>query len=969
MVENNPYAEFIPNQSTDSQSTEIDVSNNPYQEFIPVETPDFEGTRLIEGVVPALKFPSFTQPIFIDIEDKDNQKVIYMGDSPFKEDYETITNDNEKSFFLESLLGFDVREQTSSAKKNEYNEYIQGLVDEVGLEAYFPKEVATITGSISGPLILNYFAKNPDKIPKTGSGAAAFKKVFGGLYDFHKKTIDKLPLPKPVKKQVTKRAILGYLAAAGVAGGAGFGYDTYSDYIDGDEETIDEIVAKLPENLKTEAINEAIGLGIFKIVNIGKQNVIKATEGVRTKLKDFYESGVKPILADVAKESGPYPGMFLRSFGRLPLVADRIGAFMKEQGPIVRDKVDKMIAAFAPRSGKDASITFLESMLKGRAEWKAVTGAAYDNFYKQVNDIFGKGTPIFPMVKTRSNLLEFVKKADSQASGVLKDTPYYKFTKDFLKKTKGKKLTLDDYKFYQDELNDIYNGLPYEDNVTRQLIDNIRTDFFDDLGYLTATEGGAFTVNQAGQITSSILPRMMDPEKLTLLRESKKFADDIFRFGVDRDQSLPMGKDFFDKGVFAKMSQTYRQGTDTSDFSKLVGFGDEGFTVNKTIDLPGAPGTKITQTYNVNQLYQTPLSKEGTQYYDQVFKPVLQKLNSPTAVKQLFKLTGNDPNVFGAFVYKLMDDSMNSSIKALNNIGENTNIYSATKNFLNFDPNKFRNGIFGTNDQMKEGVMAAFDLLHQRAPKDFISGKQLEKFLDVLVSRGNTFVPSAAGLLNRKLSIGAVNLSSGILGILFGSFSGLKGGLGAPAMFLRLRGIANILGDPKKARAFYKAMDAATDYKTRYSNFVRLLQMYTADVLKEEFEEGSEAFDQHKRQVEELQKFIQLSTETLDNMPDDYQGDVFEEQMLNDVETINDPENKKDIPQVSRGASEVPLIQPIQIPQVDFAALGAGQGGGQANPQTMASLQSVGLPLFQAAEGGIVDLYESKKFKKPQVVA
>jgi len=39
------------------------------------------------------------------------------------------------------------------------------------------------------------------------------------------------------------------------------------------------------------------------------------------------------------------------------------------------------------------------------------------------------------------------------------------------------------------------------------------------------------------------------------------------------------------------------------------------------------------------------------------------------------------------------------------------------------------------------------------------------------------------------------------------------------------------------------------------------------------------------------------------------------------------------------------------------------------NPQTVASLESVGMPLFNAAEGGIVDIYESKKFKRPQVVA
>ena len=317
-------------------------------------------------------------------------------------------------------------------------------------------------------------------------------------------------------------------------------------------------------------------------------------------------------------------------------------------------------------------------------------------------------------------------------------------------------------------------------------------------------------------------------------------------------------------------------------------------------------------------------------------------------------------------MYKIMDDSMNGAVKALNAAGENTSTFSSTKNFLNFDPVKFRNGIFGTNDQMKKGVMAAFDLLHARAKDEFISGRQLENLLDVLVSRGNTFVPSAAGLLNKKLSIGAVNLTSGLLGILFGGFTGLKGGISAPALFLRLRSMSNILGDPKKARAFYKAMDQKTAYKTRYSNFVRLLKFYTTDVLKEKYEEGTEAYEQHKREVTELQKFLELATETLDNMPDDYQGDVFEEQMLNDVETINSAPKAED--QVSRGQGNIPFINPIEIPQVNLASLGA-QGGGATNPQTMASLQSVGLPLFQAAEGGIVDLYESKKFKKPQVVA
>jgi hypothetical protein len=68
-------------------------------------------------------------------------------------------------------------------------------------------------------------------------------------------------------------------------------------------------------------------------------------------------------------------------------------------------------------------------------------------------------------------------------------------------------------------------------------------------------------------------------------------------------------------------------------------------------------------------------------------------------------------------------------------------------------------------------------------------------------------------------------------------------------------------------------------------------------------------------------------------------------------------------PQVQRGDTGVNVVEPIAVPQLNLASIGG------ANPQTMASLESVGLPLFQAAEGGIVDLYESKKFKKPQVVA
>lgn len=79
------------------------------------------------------------------------------------------------------------------------------------------------------------------------------------------------------------------------------------------------------------------------------------------------------------------------------------------------------------------------------------------------------------------------------------------------------------------------------------------------------------------------------------------------------------------------------------------------------------------------------------------------------------------------------------------------------------------------------------------------------------------------------------------------------------------------------------------------------------------------------------------------------------------------------IPKVTAPETEFLDLQSFNMPSPN---VNRGQGAdvippiaGPINPQTVASLESVGLPLFNAAEGGIVDLYESKKFKKPQVVA
>jgi hypothetical protein len=308
----------------------------------------------------------------------------------------------------------------------------------------------------------------------------------------------------------------------------------------------------------------------------------------------------------------------------------------------------------------------------------------------------------------------------------------------------------------------------------------------------------------------------------------------------------------------------------------------------------------------------------------------------------------------------------------LDNSGNKVNPFQDTKNYLFFDPKVFKNELFGSDGSRRESIEAALDLLHASDPKKFISGKQFSKFVDVLDARGKTFIPSVATLMSRRFALGSGIGGVGALTFMAGfgfldEFATIGGILGVPT-FLKLRGMAKLLGDPKRARAFYKAMDETSSYKTRYANGLRLLDYSITEGFKNLSEYTGERYDIAKDRYDALIEFRNEAQKFYDNMPDNYDGTDLEKQSLMDIETLNAPTNKG-VPVVERGSEEIPSIQPINIPQVDFASLGGGQGGGATNPQTMAGLESVGLPLFQAAEGGIVDLYESKKFKKPQVVA
>ena len=94
------FEEFIPTDLYgDIPNINIGVPGAELYEELPIlKDKEVIKPELIQGTIPALKFPSFTQDVFVDIMDKtpNQSPIIYLGDSPFKEDYGPITNENEK---------------------------------------------------------------------------------------------------------------------------------------------------------------------------------------------------------------------------------------------------------------------------------------------------------------------------------------------------------------------------------------------------------------------------------------------------------------------------------------------------------------------------------------------------------------------------------------------------------------------------------------------------------------------------------------------------------------------------------------------------------------------------------------------------------------------------------------------------------------------------------------------------------
>lgn len=384
---------------------------------------------------------------------------------------------------------------------------------------------------------------------------------------------------------------------------------------------------------------------------------------------------------------------------------------------------------------------------------------------------------------------------------------------------------------------------------------------------------------------------------------------------------------------------------------------------------------------------------ESKKYVDELVAPLLRRM-SPSAVDDLLRITGGDKKLAGELVKTWFDDAVAASTRNIKESG--TDVLDTGKLLTQL-------GLGGTGKKIKgKAFNQLIDIMNESLPKSQrLPANYVGDILEMLTRQQNINIPATGTFLRRSVAIGGMGGARAITNNPIAKiFRGVLGGpLGVVGSVIGVRNFSNFLTSPDTLKFAIQGFDStlpAIKRKTAWTQFFRAtmgeldqrakdlainteLQALDPSFNPDNIEEAKskiesllddvQLFEQDPTKPDVIDEIIQQS----DNFKTPEDQNIFLDELQNMEDSTKDPISPLPVPsggtvtfsepQVSRGDTGVDVIAPIEIPQINVASIGG------INPQTMSSLESVGLPLFQAAEGGIVDLYESKKFKKPQVVA
>jgi len=414
--------------------------------------------------------------------------------------------------------------------------------------------------------------------------------------------------------------------------------------------------------------------------------------------------------------------------------------------------------------------------------------------------------------------------------------------------------------------------------------------------------------------------------------------------------------------------------------------------------------------------------EEMKRYVDDIVAPLLKKM-TPGAVEDLIVLTGGNKELVGSLLRAYIDQGIKASTETVASRG----LLGREAEAAVFNPKKFME-YFGLNKEslnsQKETFKKIFNFLDD-VPENspWVTGKTgidyevFDDILSLMAKQAELKLPNVNKYLTRNYAIGG----KGVFGVLkkipqIGLITAAIGPFPSiVASVLGIKGLQRALTNPEFIKRAVKGLDVTAPLAARDNSIAKALRVLYDD-RRQNLEDKAlntelgrlkgyaDEIDEDKKDLSILEKVINdegllgdtvnqireaidsvyinedtgVSVSGEQNVP--YSGNKYIDKIKTGTSISEETEKAADImesvvqeaktptipiPEVTRGQGNVlPEFNMDISPKVQSEIMQS------IDPNVLKNLEDVGLPLFEKFnEGGIVGLYESKKFKKPQVVA
>ena len=893
----------------------VDESNR-FFDLIP-DAKDRHPESRFEDLIPLKKAEKTEIPKGVfDLKESLTDKKAYIGISGYEEDYEDITEDLSTfdKLFFQTLLG---NEKVFRQKKTD-SKFRENFI-----HALKSRNIGWILGSLGGWEVVHRLALQTIKSP-------LYKKSPAGI-------------------------IAGVLAGAlGGTGGQQI-YDRVKEVITGEEETIEEIWAKIPKDFKTNLNFEMFGTFLGVAPYYLKKWISPLEPGAKKVWEMAKRAGVEVIPAEFSKSG--IADMFIKVGGVFPFVSGPFVKFMKNRAIKSNKQLEDYFWAFGPTQKETSGIA--EKLMKLSSEtyagWRQFVGKQYKSFENLTKGLSADGTKVIAKFDHNIIPLKNLAYAESKAGAqpylmdvvenIIKSSNTNNSLKEGLKITSGPNFTEAlqvAQLFYKDYSKKKAISAETFMNFIRNTIKKGEKKSW------AGAEGGGSIHHLKDMKTAA--ESSLDGMNLTgvpkdiaeMIKAQYKIAKNSFKIGIVKDGKLIQeGTDLF-----------HRKAASTIERAK-------------------------------KNLLDVRLTQEGTKYYDQIVKDILS-MGSKEGVKDLYKLIGKNDELFGAFIRKYMDDALSATSKSKPG---SSAAGLGTFNWLNFNPQELikKLGIRdyvshakgATIPEKEEAFREMLNIFSKSKYGKSVNAPNANKLIDFLYTlekHGNIWVPDTSTFLRRGAVLGGLSVFLGLHIFGYGE-QGAKYGL---LPILGMRSFMKMLSNPKNTRILFETLDSRIPDAMRWSNAIKLLDVtkgYLSEEAKDASGEKRKNILEYLNLVNEYQDWAEKNPpkkgESLDQKDKFFkemiESGAFDKPVYEDVDEleervyIDEPVDRPiesaqlNVPRVNQEFDTASVVPPMADPA-------QAAGSGDINPEIIEQMASLGMPLF-GNEGGIASLM---KHKKPQ---